>query len=111
MSPEAQHWSPIWYQSFPQLRELALTCQDDGVGIVPGLPPPDTVKPERTTENGVVRPTTGVPPAQHEQKLVSKAGWREVGRIDEDEEELHQDWLSSSSMRPTSRHPAFETSF
>jgi Ca2+-dependent lipid-binding protein len=60
----------------------------------PGLPPPDTVKPERITDTGVVKPVAPVPhPAA---KLESKAGWREVGGIDEDEEELHQDWLSAT---------------
>ena len=61
------------------------------MGIIPGLPPPDTVKPE-TRGNGIV--TTGAPPPPVGPALVSKAGWRENGGIDEDDEELHQDWLS-----------------
>src|SRR5271169_673783 len=59
---------------------------------IPGLPPPDTVKPE-VRENRIV--TTGAPPPAVGLKLVSKTGWRDVGGIDEDEEELHQDWLST----------------
>jgi Ca2+-dependent lipid-binding protein len=61
------------------------------MGVIPGLPPPDTLKPE-TRENGIV--TTGAPPPPVGPALVSKAGWRENGGIDEDDEELHQDWLS-----------------
>src|SRR6202035_4594285 len=63
------------------------------MSTIPGLPPPDTVKPERTTDTGVVKPVAPVP--QPAAKLESKAGWREVGGIDDDEEELHQDWLST----------------
>jgi Ca2+-dependent lipid-binding protein len=56
------------------------------------LPPPETAKPE-IRQNGVV--TTGAPPPPAALKLESKAGWREVGGVDEDDEELHQDWLSA----------------
>jgi len=59
---------------------------------VPGLPPPDTVKHE-VREDGKVAPAGGFPPPAP--RLESKAGWREIGGIDEDEEELHQDWLSA----------------
>ena len=59
---------------------------------MPGLPPPDTVKHE-VREDGKVAPAGGFPPPAP--RLESKAGWREIGGIDEDEEELHQDWLSA----------------
>src|SRR5271154_1656250 len=72
--------------------KLTLAHQDDGVGVLPGLPPPDTLKPE-VRQNGIV--TTGAQPPPSGPKIVSKAGWREVGGLDDDEEELHQDWLST----------------
>src|ERR1700738_128022 len=53
------------------------------------------MKPE-VKENGVTRlgSSPQVPPSIPKPKLESKAGWREVGGIDDDAEELHQDWLS-----------------
>lgn len=66
--------------------------QDDSVATVPGLPPVDTIKPE-TRENDAITPGSPLSPAVH--KLESKAGWREVGGIDEEEDDFHQDWLSA----------------
>jgi len=64
--------------------------KDEGVGTVPGLPPPDTIKPEvragsMVTTEGPHPPVAAKPPA--------KAGWRENGGIDE-EDDMHQDLLS-----------------
>ena len=46
-------------------------------------------------ENGIVTTGAGPPKPLPVPKLESKAGWREVGGIDQDDEELHQDWLST----------------
>ena len=60
---------------------------------VPGLPPPDTIKQEQRDAAGAV--TAGGPTPAPEHKVVSKAGWRDVGGLDDDAEGLEQDWLSS----------------
>jgi Ca2+-dependent lipid-binding protein len=61
---------------------------------IPGLPPPDTIKPP-SSHNGAIVPADAPPPLAHGPELESKAGWRKVGGIDDDDDELHQDWLSA----------------